>query len=159
VRDSLKTRFLLIRSNTKGSIERKQACSMVPRVGLEPTRYCYQRILSPLRLPFRHPGTGKSISAQLSVVRRLSLAIRFNLCHNKDSARHVCCPFVSNAEEEGIYPMAKKGEVREIIRLVCTEDGKSYYTTTKNKRNTPDRLELMKFNSKLRKYTLHREKK
>ncbi len=55
--------------------------------------------------------------------------------------------------------MAKKGEVREIIRLVCTEDGKSYYTTTKNKRNTPDRLELMKFNANLKKYTLHREKK
>ncbi|MEI8282507.1 MAG: 50S ribosomal protein L33 [Armatimonadota bacterium] len=53
----------------------------------------------------------------------------------------------------------KKGEIREIIRIVCTEDGKSYYTTTKNKRNTPDRLELMKFNSNLRKYTLHREKK
>jgi large subunit ribosomal protein L33 len=57
------------------------------------------------------------------------------------------------------FLMAKKGEVREIIRLVCTEDGKSYYTTTKNKRNTPDRLELMKFNKNLRKYTLHREKK
>ncbi len=55
--------------------------------------------------------------------------------------------------------MAKKGEAREIIRLVCTEDGKSYYTTTKNKRNTTDRLELMKYNSNLRKMTLHREKK
>jgi large subunit ribosomal protein L33 len=55
--------------------------------------------------------------------------------------------------------MAKKGENREIIRLVCTEDGKSYYTTTKNKRNTTERLELMKFNANLRKYTLHREKK
>jgi len=55
--------------------------------------------------------------------------------------------------------MAKKSEAREIIRLVCTEDGKSYYTTTKNKRNTPERLELMKYNSRLRKHTLHREKK
>ena len=33
--------------------------NVVPRVGLEPTRYCYQRILSPLRLPFRHPGNKK----------------------------------------------------------------------------------------------------
>lgn len=55
--------------------------------------------------------------------------------------------------------MAKKSEAREIIRIVCTEDGKHYYTTTKNKRNTTDRLELMKFNSNLRKHTLHREKK
>ncbi|HRI44802.1 MAG TPA: 50S ribosomal protein L33 [Fimbriimonadaceae bacterium] len=55
--------------------------------------------------------------------------------------------------------MAKKGEKREIIRLVCTEDGKNYYVTSKNKVNTPDRLELMKFNPTMRKMTLHREKK
>ena len=30
---------------------------MVPVVGLEPTRCCQQRILSPSRLPFRHTGT------------------------------------------------------------------------------------------------------
>ena len=35
---------------------RKHTEKVVPRVGLEPTRYYYQRILSPLRLPFRHPG-------------------------------------------------------------------------------------------------------
>jgi hypothetical protein len=29
---------------------------MVPGVGFEPTRPCERRILSPLRLPFRHPG-------------------------------------------------------------------------------------------------------
>lgn len=55
--------------------------------------------------------------------------------------------------------MAKKAEHREIIRLVCTEDGKSMYTTTKNKQKTKERLELMKYNSNLRKHTLHREKK
>jgi large subunit ribosomal protein L33 len=55
--------------------------------------------------------------------------------------------------------MAKKGEKREIIRLVCTEDGKSYYTTTKNKVNTQNRLELKKYNANLRKHTIHREKK
>jgi large subunit ribosomal protein L33 len=55
--------------------------------------------------------------------------------------------------------MAKKGEKREIIRVVCTEDGKNYYTTTKNKVNTQDKLELMKYNPRLRKMTLHKEKK
>ena len=55
--------------------------------------------------------------------------------------------------------MAKKNEAREIIRLVCTEDGKHYCTTTKNKRNTTERLELKKYNPSLRKHTLHREKK
>ncbi len=29
----------------------------MPEVGLEPTRPCGQRILSPPRLPFRHSGT------------------------------------------------------------------------------------------------------
>lgn len=55
--------------------------------------------------------------------------------------------------------MAKKGEKREIIRLVCTEDPRSVYTTTKNKQKTKDRIELMKYNPFLRKHTLHREKK
>lgn len=55
--------------------------------------------------------------------------------------------------------MAKKGEKREKIRIVCTEDGKNYYTTTKNKVNTQEKLELMKYNPNLRKMTLHREKK
>lgn len=32
------------------------AIGMVPGVGFEPTRSCERRILSPLRLPFRHPG-------------------------------------------------------------------------------------------------------
>jgi hypothetical protein len=30
---------------------------LVPGEGVEPSRYCYRRILSPLRLPFRHPGS------------------------------------------------------------------------------------------------------
>jgi large subunit ribosomal protein L33 len=55
--------------------------------------------------------------------------------------------------------MAKKSEAREIIRLVCSEDGKHYVTTTKNKRNTTGKLELMRYNPNLRKHTLHKEKK
>ena len=53
--------------------------------------------------------------------------------------------------------MAKKSDAREPIRLVCTEDGKNYYTTTKNKRNTQERLELKKYNPVLKKMTLHKE--
>lgn len=53
----------------------------------------------------------------------------------------------------------KKGEKREIIRLVCTEDEKHFVVTSKNKINTPDRLELKKFNPNLKRVTLHREKK
>ncbi len=32
---------------------------LVPRVGFEPTLPIGKRILSPLRLPFRHPGLGR----------------------------------------------------------------------------------------------------
>lgn len=32
---------------------------MVPKAGLEPARYRYPRILSPVRLPFRHLGDKK----------------------------------------------------------------------------------------------------
>jgi large subunit ribosomal protein L33 len=53
----------------------------------------------------------------------------------------------------------KKGEKREIIRLVCTEDEKHYVVTSKNKQNTPDKLELKKYNPNLRKTTVHKEKR
>lgn len=46
------------------------------------------------------------------------------------------------------------------VTLECTEaPGTSRYTTTKNRRNDDDRLELMKYNPKLKKHTLHRETK
>ena len=35
--------------------------------------------------------------------------------------------------------------------------GTSRYVTTKNRKNTPERLELMKYNSVLKKVTLHKE--
>ncbi|MFA9289874.1 MAG: 50S ribosomal protein L33 [Solirubrobacteraceae bacterium] len=60
--------------------------------------------------------------------------------------------------------MAKrsKGNVIQVI-LECTQQresglpGMSRYITTKNKKNTPDRLELKKFNPILKKVTLHKE--
>ncbi|HSX39092.1 MAG TPA: 50S ribosomal protein L33 [Candidatus Saccharimonadales bacterium] len=52
--------------------------------------------------------------------------------------------------------MAKKGN-RILIALECTETGMRSYVTQKNKINTPDKLQLMKFNPKLKKRTLHKE--
>lgn len=51
---------------------------------------------------------------------------------------------------------------RVVITLECTEARKigktpSRYTTNKNKKTTPDRLEIMKYNPFLRKHTLHKE--
>jgi len=57
----------------------------------------------------------------------------------------------------------KKNIARNVITLECTEQresgvpGMSRYTTTKNKKNTPSRLELKKYNPYLKRYTVHRE--
>ncbi len=58
--------------------------------------------------------------------------------------------------------MAKKGNRVQVI-MECTEHknsgmpGTSRYITTKNKKNTTERLELKKFNSILKKVTVHKE--
>ena len=60
--------------------------------------------------------------------------------------------------------MAKKGKGNRIqVILECTEHkesglpGTSRYITVKNRKNTPDRMELKKYNTILRRVTVHRE--
>ena len=60
--------------------------------------------------------------------------------------------------------MAKKAKGNRIqVILECTEHkesglpGMSRYITTKNKKNTPDRLERRKYNPVLKKITVHKE--
>jgi len=60
--------------------------------------------------------------------------------------------------------MAKKSkDARGQIILECTEHkasgmpGTSRYISTKNKKNTPERLELKKFNPIMKKMTVHKE--
>lgn len=55
--------------------------------------------------------------------------------------------------------MAKKSEARVIIHLACSECKERTYTTTKNKKNDPQRLELKKYCPRERRYTLHKEAK
>jgi large subunit ribosomal protein L33 len=58
--------------------------------------------------------------------------------------------------------MAKRGNRVQVI-LECTEHketnlpGTSRYITTKNKKNTTQRMELKKYNPIMKKMTLHRE--
>jgi large subunit ribosomal protein L33 len=58
--------------------------------------------------------------------------------------------------------MGKKGNRIQVI-LECTEHkttglpGMSRYITTKNRKNTTERIELKKYNSVLKKMTLHKE--
>ena len=60
--------------------------------------------------------------------------------------------------------MAKKGKGNRVqVILECTEQqesggpGMSRYITTKNKKNTPERLERRKYNPYLKRVTVHRE--
>lgn len=55
--------------------------------------------------------------------------------------------------------MAKKAEARTLITLACSECKERNYTTTKNKKNDPQRLELKKFCQHCRAHTIHREVK
>lgn len=60
--------------------------------------------------------------------------------------------------------MAKKSKGDRVqVILECTEmknsglPGTSRYITTKNKKNTPERLELKKYNPILKRVTVHKE--
>jgi len=53
--------------------------------------------------------------------------------------------------------MAKGG--REKIKLESTAGTGHFYTTSKNKRTTPDKLEFSKYCRFCRKHTAHRETK
>ena len=47
--------------------------------------------------------------------------------------------------------------MREIITLACTECKRRNYTSKKDKKKTPDKLEVRKFCKFDRKHTIHKE--
>ena len=49
--------------------------------------------------------------------------------------------------------------MREKIKLVSTAKTGHYYTTTKNKKEHPDKMETKKFDPKIRKDVLYKESK
>jgi len=49
--------------------------------------------------------------------------------------------------------------IREKIKLVSTADTGHFYTTTKNRRTMPDKLEIKKFDPVARKHVLYKEAK
>lgn len=54
--------------------------------------------------------------------------------------------------------MAKKTGPRVVIKMASTESPHRY-STTKNKRNSPDRLELKKYDPVLKRHVVYREEK
>lgn len=55
--------------------------------------------------------------------------------------------------------MAKKGDKRKTIGLVSEASGGRHYYTRKNTMNTPDKLQLKKYDPTLRKHVLYVETK
>ncbi|HBS25935.1 MAG TPA: 50S ribosomal protein L33 [Gammaproteobacteria bacterium] len=53
--------------------------------------------------------------------------------------------------------MAKSA--REKIKLVSSAETGYFYTTTKNKRNTPDKVEMKKYDPVVRKHVMFKEAK
>ena len=49
--------------------------------------------------------------------------------------------------------------MREKIKLVSSAGTGHFYTTDKNKRSTPDKIEIKKFDPKIKKHVLYKEEK
>ncbi len=55
--------------------------------------------------------------------------------------------------------MAKKSDIRPIIKLRSTAGTGTTYVTTKNRRNSPDRLSMRKYDPVLRRHVEFREER
>ena len=55
--------------------------------------------------------------------------------------------------------MAKKNTKRKIVGMVSEASGHRTYVTVKNTRNTPDKLELRKYDPRVRKHVKYVETK
>ena len=49
--------------------------------------------------------------------------------------------------------------MRDKIKMVSSEGTGHFYTTTKNKRTTPDKLEMKKYDPVVRKHVIYKEAK
>jgi large subunit ribosomal protein L33 len=49
--------------------------------------------------------------------------------------------------------------MRDKIKLESTAGTGHFYTTTKNKRNMPDKMEIVKYDPKARKHVIYKETK
>ncbi|MFK8047323.1 MAG: 50S ribosomal protein L33 [Halioglobus sp.] len=49
--------------------------------------------------------------------------------------------------------------MREKIKMVSSAGTGHFYTTDKNKRTTPDKLEMKKYDPKVRKHVMYKESK
>jgi large subunit ribosomal protein L33 len=77
---------------------------------------------------------------------------------NESVLGFACAPL--SFDGKSIYrssSMAK--DIRPVITLECTVCHEHNYTTTKNRRNTEERLEISKYCKRCKKHTPHKETK
>lgn len=65
--------------------------------------------------------------------------------------------YISKISQYSLY-MAKKKGIRRHIILKSTESGHAYHTE-KSSRNTPDRIEIKKFDPLIKKHVTYKEEK
>ena len=85
------------------------------------------------------------------------------LCVNCYNGFTSLCRFIFYAiiycTQRGRLTLNGGAEMRVRITLACTECKQRNYDTKKNKKNTPDRMEMNKYCRFCKKHTLHRETK
>ena len=89
----------------------------------------------------------------------------FELLKILDIACYVCYSFLvcsrafSSTRDRFSKYKARCIRMRNAITLACTDCKQRNYQTNKNKKNNPDRIEMMKYCKFCGKHTLHRETK
>ena len=102
-------------------------------------------------------GSGRSPPYPLGASLRL-LVLDFGLRPAESGIFILDSGDLSN-KKGGAEQMAAKAGARIKITLRCSECKQRNYNTFKNKKNTPDRLELNKYCPFCRKHTVHNETK
>ena len=99
------------------------------------------------------PGDNVEMGVELITPIALEVGQRFAI---REGGRTVGAGAITSIS--GVTPMARV-EARPTIQLACTECKERTYTTRKNKKNDPNRIELRSTARACRRHTLHREAK
>ena len=100
------------------------------------------------------PGDNVDMNVELITPIALETGQRFAI---REGGHTVGAGAITEILELVRWPRA--AENRPVILLACTECKERTYSTTKNKKNDPNRIELQKYCPRCRRHTLHREAK
>ena len=91
-----------------------------------------------------------------------TLDLTGKICYNKRTLQRGVFFDAKNTlqREANLYKILGGAEMgKDKVVLACSECKRRNYNTTKNKKNSPDRLEMNKYCKFCRKHTLHKETK